>query len=57
MNYDEFKELFSKTWEEDSNYVYSDRSKKREQGRYCIYKESKKKFYRNNTSDRGFLIT
>ena len=43
MNYDEFKELCRKSWEEDYNYVYNDRSKKRDQGKYCICNESKKK--------------
>ena len=43
MNYDEFKDLCWKSWEEDYNYLYIDRLKKRDQGRYCIYNESKKK--------------
>ena len=30
MNYDEFKELCKKSWEEDYNYVCIDRSKKKE---------------------------
>ena len=29
MNYDEFKELCRKSWEEDYNYLYIDRSKKK----------------------------
>ena len=43
MNYDEFKDLCRKSWEEDYNYLRIDRSKKRDQGRYCICNESKKK--------------
>ena len=39
--YDEYKELCRKSWEEDSKYLYIDRSKKRDQGKYCIYHESK----------------
>ena len=44
MNYDEFKDLCRKSWEEDYNYLYIDRSKKRDQGRYCICKESKRTY-------------
>ena len=54
MNYDEFKDLCRKSWEEDSNYLYIDRSKKRNQGKYCICNESKKT-YRSNTSNKTFL--
>ena len=39
MKYDEFKDLCRKSWEEDYNYLCSDRSKKRDQGRYCICNE------------------
>ena len=42
MNYDEFKDLCRKSWEEDYNYLYIDRSKKRDPGKYCICNESKK---------------
>ena len=55
MNYDEFKELCRKSWEEDYDYLYIDRSKKIDQGKYCICNESKK-LYRSNTSDETFLI-
>ena len=44
MNYDEFKELCRKSWEEDYNYLFIDRSKKRDQGKYCICNESKKTY-------------
>ena len=44
MNYDEFKELCGKSWEEDYNYLYIDRSKKRDQGKYCICNDSKKTY-------------
>ena len=56
MTYDEFKELCRKSWDEDYNYLCIDRSKKRDQGRYCICNESKKNIYRSNTSDKTFLI-
>ena len=44
MNYDEFKELFRKSWEEGYDYLCIDRSKKRDQGKYCICNESKKTY-------------
>ena len=44
MNYDEFKDLCRKSWDEDYNYLFIDRSKKRDQGRYCICNESKKTY-------------
>ena len=42
MSYDEFKEFCRKSWDEGYNYICIDRSKKRDQGRYCICNESKK---------------
>ena len=44
MNYDEFKDLCRKSWDEDYNYLYIDRSKKRGQGKYFICNESKKAY-------------
>ena len=44
MNYDEFKELCRKSWDEDYNYLCIDRSKKRDQGKYCICNESKRTY-------------
>ena len=41
MNCDEFKELCRKSWGDDYNYLCFDRSKKRDQGKYCICNESK----------------
>ena len=41
MTYDEFKELCRESWEEDYIYLCIDRSKKRDQGRYCVCNESK----------------
>ena len=57
MNYDEFKKLCRKSWEEVYNYLHIDRSKKRDQGKYCICNESKKNIYRSNTSDKTFWKT
>ena len=56
MKYDEFKELCRKSWEEDYNYLCIDRSKKRDQGKYCICNENKKNVYRSITSGETFLI-
>ena len=44
MDYNEFKELCRKSWEEDYNYLYIDRSKKRDQGKYCLCNESKRTY-------------
>ena len=44
MKHDDFKELCRKSWEEDYNYLCFDRSKKRDQGRYCICDENKKTY-------------
>ena len=44
MNYDEYKDLCRKSWEEDYNYLCIDRSKKRDQGKYCICNESKRTY-------------
>ena len=41
LNYDEFKELCRKSWREEYNYLCIDRSKKKDQGRYCICNGSK----------------
>ena len=39
--YDEFKQFCRKSWDEVYNYPRFDRSKNRDQGRYCICSESK----------------
>ena len=54
MNYDEFKELCKKSWEEDYNYLCIDRSKKRDQGQYCIFKESKKTYIEATPKTKTF---
>ena len=41
MSYDEFKGLRRKSWEQDDKYLCIDRSKKRDQGRYCLCNESR----------------
>ena len=57
MNYGEIEELCRKLWEEDYNYVYIDRSKKRDQEKCCICDGSKKNIYRSNTSDEPFSLS
>ena len=44
MSYDEFKRLCRKSWVEDYNYLCIDRSKRRDQGRFCVCNESKKTY-------------
>ena len=41
MIHDEFKEICRKTLEEEFNYLCIDRSRKKDQGRYCFHNESK----------------
>ena len=54
MNYDEFKELCRKSWGKDYNYLYNDRSKKRDQGRYCICNESKNTYIEATPQTKPF---
>ena len=54
MSYDEFKDLCRKSWEEDFNYLYIDRSKKRDRGRYCICNESKKTYLEATPQTKPF---
>ena len=54
MNYDEFKELCRKSWEEDYNYLCIDRSKKRDQGRYRICNESKSTYIKTTPQTNPF---
>ena len=54
MNYDEFKELCRKSWDEDYNYLYIDRSKKRDRGKYCICNESKNTYLEATPQTKPF---
>ena len=54
MNYDEFKDLCRKSWEEDYNYLYIDTSKKRGQGKYCICNESKRTYIEATPETKPF---
>ena len=57
MNYDEFKELCRKSWEEDYNYLCVDRSKKRDQGRFCLCNESKKTYIEATPQTNPFRLS
>ena len=54
MNYDEFKELCRKSWDEGHNYLCIDRSKQRDQGKYCIYNESKRTYIEATPQTKPF---
>ena len=54
MNFDEFKKLCRKSWEEDYNYLCIDRSKKRDRGNYCICNESKKTYIEATPQTKPF---
>ena len=57
MNYDEFKRLCKKSWDEDYNYLCIDRYKKRDQGRYCIYNENKNSYIECTQETKPFGLT
>ena len=54
MSYDELKEVCRKSWEEDYSYLCIDRSKKRDQKRYCICKERKKTYIEATPQTKPF---
>ena len=41
MKYDEFKEMCHKAWNEEYNYLCIDMTKNKNEGKYCIFNESK----------------
>ena len=41
MKYDEFKEMCHKAWCERYNYLCIDMTKNKNEGKYCIFDESK----------------
>ena len=41
MKYDEFKEMCHKAWDEKYNYLCIDMTKNKNEGKYCIFNESK----------------
>ena len=54
MNYRERKELCRKSWEGEYNYLYIDRSKKRDQGKYFICNESRKTYIEATPQTKPF---
>ena len=54
MDYNEFKELCRKSWEDDYNYLCIDRSKRRDQGKYCICNESKNTYLEATPQTKPF---
>ena len=57
MSYEEFIQLCKKPWEEDFNYFCIDRSKKRDQGRYCISNGSKNTYIECTPETTPFSLT
>ena len=53
-NYDEFKDLCRESWEEDYNYLHIDRSKTRDQGKFCICNESKRTYIEATPQTKPF---
>ena len=43
MNYDEFKEMCHKAWDERYNYICNDMTKNKNHGKYRIFNESKQR--------------
>ena len=54
MSYDEFKELCRKSWDEYYNCLCIDRCKKRDQGRYSLYNESKNSYIESTPETKPF---
>ena len=57
MSYDEFKELCRKSLEGYYNYLCIDRSKKREERRYCICNESRNTYIECTPETKTFRLT
>ena len=57
MSYDQLKELCRKSWEEDYRYFCFDRSKKRDQERYCLCNESKNTYFECIPETKVFWLT
>ena len=54
MSYDEFRNIYRRSWEEEFNYLCTDRSKKKDQGRYCICNESKSTYVQCTPETKAF---
>ena len=54
MSCDDYKQVYTKSWEEDYSYLYIDRSKTRDQVRYCICNESKNTYVESTSETKAF---
>ena len=54
MSYDEIKELCRKSWDDDYNCLCIDRSKTRDQPRYCICNEKKNTYIKCTPETKPF---
>ena len=54
MNYDEFKQMCHKAWDEKFNYLCIDISKNKNDGKYRIFNESKNTYIECNCETEGF---
>ena len=54
MNYDEFKEMCHKAWDERFNYLCNDMTKNKKEGKYCIFNESKTTYIDCNPKTEPF---
>ena len=54
MNYDEFEDLCRKSWGEGYNYLYIDRFKKGDRGKYCICNENKRTYIEATPQTKPF---
>ena len=54
MNYDEFKEMFHKAWDERFNYLCIDMTKSKNEGKYRIFNESKTTYIDCNPETEPF---
>ena len=45
MNYDEFKQMCHNAWDEKNNYLYTDVTKIKNDGKYRIFNESKHTYF------------
>ena len=54
ISYDEYKELSRRSWEDVYNHLCIDRSKKSDQGRYCICTKSKNTYIECTPQTKAF---
>ena len=54
MNYDEFKQMCHKAWDERFNYLYIDMTKNKNEGKYRIFNESKTTYIDCNPETKAF---